>query len=117
MQTRCNTTLKGKKRNQLSQPSTLADVIPDTVKEVHNIGDSVLAMTSISEGLEMEVFASNIPAEEWASELERCHDDSLENTDHTLLNQNKEETRSEMSSVRTTKNSNGKPSFGYSMYA
>lgn len=44
----------------------------------------------------MEVFASNIPAEEWASELERCHDDSLENTDHTLLNENEEETRSEL---------------------
>lgn len=44
----------------------------------------------------MEVFASNIPAEEWASVLERCHDDSLENTDHTLLNKNEEETRSEI---------------------
>lgn len=84
------------KETMKSTLSTLADVIPDAVKEVHNIGDSVLAMTSISEGLEMEVFASNIPADEWASELEKCDDGSLEDTGHVLLNENKEETRSEI---------------------
>lgn len=33
------------KESTKSTLSTLAEVIPDTVKEVHNIGDSVLAMT------------------------------------------------------------------------
>lgn len=87
---------KKEKESMKSTLSTLADVIPDAVKEVHNISDSVLAMTSISEGLEMEVFASNIPADEWASELEKCDDDSLEDTGHVLLNENEEETRSEI---------------------
>lgn len=41
---------KKEKETMKSTLSTLADVIPDAVKEVHNIGDSVLAMTSISEG-------------------------------------------------------------------
>lgn len=83
---------------------------------MHNIGDSVLAMTSISEGLEMEVFASNLPAEEWASELERCHDDSLENTDHTLLNETEEETRSEICPQSEPQKTVAEISFGYSRY-
>lgn len=111
---------KKKKESMKSTLSTLADVILDPVKELHNIDDSVLALTSISEGLEMTVFASNMPAsnmpaEEWASELETCHGDSLEDTGHILLNENKEEKKLEAKYVlkENHKNSNRKPSFGY----
>lgn len=62
------------------------DVIFDVVKEVYNIGDSVLVMILISEGLEMEVFVSNIFVEEWVLELERCYDDLFENIDYIFLN-------------------------------
>lgn len=44
----------------------------DVVKEVYNIGDSVLVMMLISEGLEMEFFVSNIFVEEFVLELKRC---------------------------------------------
>lgn len=59
------------------------DVIFDVV---YNIGDSVLVMILISEGLEMEVFVSNIFVEEWVLELERCYDDLFENIDYIFLN-------------------------------
>lgn len=62
------------------------DVIFDVVKEVYNIGDSVLVMILISEGLEMEVFVSNIFVEEWVLELKRCYDDLFENIDYIFLN-------------------------------
>lgn len=72
------------------------DVIFDVVKEVYNIGDSVLVMILISEGLEMEVFVSNIFVEEWVLELERCYDDLFENIDYIFLNENEEEIWSEI---------------------
>lgn len=72
------------------------DVIFDVVKEVYNIGDSILVMILISEGLEMEVFVSNIFVEEWVLELERCYDDLFENIDYIFLNENEEEIWSEI---------------------
>lgn len=72
------------------------DVIFDVVKEVYYIGDSVLVMILISEGLEMEVFVSNIFVEEWVLELERCYDYLFENIDYIFLNENEEEIWSEL---------------------
>lgn len=63
---------------------------------MYNIGDSVLVMILISEGLEMEVFVSNIFVEEWVLELERCYDDLFENIDYIFLNENEEEIWSEI---------------------
>ena len=52
--------------------NTLADVIPDNVKDARELDDRVLAMSSIEDPLEMEAFSGNIGEEEWVNELEQA---------------------------------------------
>ena len=58
--------------------NTLADVIPDNVKDARELDDRVLAMSSIEDPLEMESYSGNIGEEEWVNELEKCHDEFYE---------------------------------------
>lgn len=48
----------------------LANAIPVLVQEANNISEAVLAMSSITEDIEFESFASNVNDEQWSQELE-----------------------------------------------
>ena len=54
---------------------TLADTIADRVRELIDVDEKVLSMSSVSDDLEREALSNNVNEEDWSNELERLHDE------------------------------------------
>ena len=54
---------------------TLADTITDRVRELIDVDEKVLAMSSVSDELEREAISNNVREEDWSNELGRLNDE------------------------------------------